>query len=140
MDDSKATNAHAVKASISSFAQGSVVWIAGGLAKGSRFEDLVASQSKALRGAVIIGTDQAPMLEAFASQAPQIPLAVIDPSTPNEQVMERAVQEAGRMAQPGDVVLMAPACASFDQFKSYADRGDKFAQAAQQWVVGRDAH
>ena len=140
VDDSKATNAHAVKASISSFAQGSVVWIAGGLAKGSRFEDLVASQSKALRGAVIIGTDQAPMLEAFASQAPQIPLAVIDPSTPNEQVMERAVQEAGRMAQPGDVVLMAPACASFDQFKSYADRGDKFAQAAQQWVVGRDAH
>ena len=139
VDDSKATNAHAVKASISSFAPGSVVWIAGGLAKGSRFENLVASQSKALRGAVIIGTDQAPMLEAFASQAPHIPLAIIDPATPKDQVMQRAVQEAGRMAQPGDVVLMAPACASFDQFKSYADRGDKFAQAAQQWVVGRDA-
>lgn len=140
VDDSKATNAHAVKASISSFARGSVVWIAGGLAKGSRFEDLVASQADALRGAVIIGTDQAPMLEAFASQAPNIPLAVIDPATPKEQVMERAVEEAGRMAQPGDVVLMAPACASFDQFKSYADRGDKFAQAAKQWVVARGAH
>ena len=140
VDDSKATNAHAVKASISSFARGSVVWIAGGLAKGSRFEDLVASQADALRGAVIIGTDQAPMLEAFASQAPNIPLAVIDPATPREQVMERAVEEAGRMAQPGDVVLMAPACASFDQFKSYADRGDKFAQAAKQWVVARGAH
>lgn len=80
------------------------------------------------------------MLEAFASQAPNIPLAVIDPATPREQVMERAVEEAGRMAQPGDVVLMAPACASFDQFKSYADRGDKFAQAAKQWVVARGAH
>ncbi|NMN01680.1 UDP-N-acetylmuramoyl-L-alanine--D-glutamate ligase [Bifidobacterium panos] len=138
VDDSKATNAHAVKASISSFAPGSVVWIAGGLAKGSRFENLVASQREAIKSAVIIGVDQAPMLEAFAAEAPDIPVVPIDPE-PNETVMTRAVEAAGRMSQPGDVVLMAPACASFDQFKSYADRGEAFAKAAEQWVANHDA-
>ena len=53
--------------------------------------------------------------------------------------MTRAVEAAGRMSQPGDVVLMAPACASFDQFKSYADRGEAFAKAAEQWVANHDA-
>lgn len=138
VDDSKATNAHAVEASISSFAPGSVVWIAGGLAKGSRFEQLVASQREAIKSAVIIGVDQAPMLEAFATEAPNIPIVSIAPE-PNETVMSRAVETAGGMCQPGDVVLMAPACASFDQFKSYADRGEAFAQAAEEWVANYDA-
>ncbi|NEG78823.1 UDP-N-acetylmuramoyl-L-alanine--D-glutamate ligase [Bifidobacterium avesanii] len=134
VDDSKATNAHAAHASLSSFGPKSVVWIAGGLAKGSRFEDLVADQAHTIAAAVIIGKDQRPMLDAFAASAPDIPLTVIDPDGDDATVMERAVDAAGAYAKPGSVVLMAPACASFDQFKSYADRGDRFAAAATRWV------
>lgn len=133
VDDSKATNAHAAKASLSSFADKSVVWIAGGLAKGSRFEELVRDQAHTIKAAVIIGVDQQAMLEAFRTQAPDIPLTVIDP-TDNDTVMDRAVEACGTYAQAGDVVLMAPACASMDQFVSYADRGDRFAEAARRWV------
>ena len=133
VDDSKATNAHAAKASLNSFADKSVVWIAGGLAKGSRFEQLVAEQSHTIKAAVVIGRDQQPILDAFAASAPDIPLTIIDPAN-NDVIMERAVDAAGEYAQSGDVVLMAPACASMDQFKSYADRGNQFAQQAQRWV------
>lgn len=133
VDDSKATNAHAANASLSSFGPKSVVWIAGGLAKGSRFERLVADQAHTIKAAVIIGKDQQPMLDAFAVSAPDIPLTVIDPAD-NDTVMARAVDAAGTYATAGDVVLMAPACASMDQFKSYADRGDQFAAAATRWA------
>lgn len=132
VDDSKATNGHAANASLSSFPAKSVVWIAGGLAKGSRFEQLIHDQAKTIKAAVIIGKDQEPMREAFASQAPEIPVTFIDPAD-NATVMERAVEACGQYAQAGDVVLMAPACASMDQFKSYADRGNKFAAAAKTW-------
>lgn len=133
VDDSKATNAHAANASLTSFADGSVVWIAGGLAKGSRFEHLIADRKATIKAAVIIGKDQQPMLDAFASSSPDTPITVIDPE-PNDTVMGRAVQAAGAYAAPGDVVLMAPACASMDQFVSYADRGNRFAEAARHWV------
>ena len=133
VDDSKATNAHAAKASLNSFADKSVVWIAGGLAKGSRFEQLVADQVHTIKAAIIIGKDQQPMLDAFKASAPDIPMSIIDP-TDNDTVMARAIDAAGTYAQSGDVVLMAPACASMDQFKSYADRGNQFAQQAQRWV------
>lgn len=133
VDDSKATNAHAAGASLSSFADRSVVWIAGGLAKGARFEQLVASQAHVIKAAVIIGRDQTPMLEAFAASAPDIPITRIDPEDA-DTVMERAVAAAGGYAQAGDVVLMAPACASMDQFRSYAERGGRFAAAAARWT------
>ena len=133
VDDSKATNAHAAKASLDSFADKSVVWIAGGLAKGGRFEQLVADQAHTIKAAIIIGKDQQPMLDAFKASAPDIPMSIIDP-TDNDTVMARAIDAAGTYAQSGDVVLMAPACASMDQFKSYADRGNQFAQQAQRWV------
>lgn len=133
VDDSKATNAHAAHASLQSFAPHSVVWIVGGLAKGGRFEELVAQIRDRLTAAVVIGVDQAPFLEAFQASAPDIPLAVIEPD-PADTVMDRAVHEAATFAQDGEVVLLAPACASMDQFVSYADRGNQFAQAARQWV------
>ncbi|NEG54383.1 UDP-N-acetylmuramoyl-L-alanine--D-glutamate ligase [Bifidobacterium platyrrhinorum] len=139
VDDSKATNAHAANASLTSFADGSVVWIAGGLAKGSRFEHLVADRKDTIKAAVIIGKDQRPMLDAFAASSPETPLTVIDPD-PNDTVMERAVEAAGAYAEPGDVVLMAPACASMDQFVSYADRGNRFAEAARRWVRSHGEH
>lgn len=133
VDDSKATNAHAARASLSSFRPKSVVWIAGGLAKGARFEKLVAKQAGVIKAAVIIGVDQEPMRQAFATCAPDIPVEFIGP-VPNESLMDRAVETAGRYLTDGDVVLMAPACASMDQFASYADRGQRFANAAGRWV------
>ena len=93
----------------------------------------MADQAARIKAAVIIGADQLPMTEAFAASAPDIPLTLIDPSD-NETVMRRAVEAAGAYASPGDVVLMAPACASMDQFVSYADRGDRFAEQAREWV------
>ncbi|PWG63627.1 UDP-N-acetylmuramoyl-L-alanine--D-glutamate ligase [Bifidobacterium callitrichidarum] len=139
VDDSKATNGHAARASLSSFPAKSVVWIAGGLAKGSRFEDLIKDQAHTIKAAVIIGKDQQPMLDAFASQAPDIPLTVIDPAD-NDTVMDRAVEACGKYASGGDIVLMAPACASMDQFVSYADRGNRFAAAARTWSEVHGLH
>ena len=136
VDDSKATNAHAANASLSSFHPKSVVWIAGGLAKGAAFTTLVADRADVIKAAVIIGRDQDPWRTAFAASAPNIPVTYIDPAD-NPTVMGRAVEAAGRYAQPGDVVLMAPACASMDQFVSYADRGEQFAQQARHWVDDR---
>ncbi|MFT8704232.1 UDP-N-acetylmuramoyl-L-alanine--D-glutamate ligase [Bifidobacterium aquikefiricola] len=133
VDDSKATNAHAAAASLSSFADHSVVWIAGGLAKGSQFEQLVADERKKIKAAVIIGKEQEPMRKAFAASAPDIATTVIDPAD-NDTVMQRAVDACGSYARAGDVVLMAPACASMDQFVSYADRGDQFVKQASRWV------
>ena len=73
------------------------------------------------------------MLDAFAASAPDIPLTVIDPAE-RDTVMDRAVDAAAGYARGGDVVLMAPACASMDQFRSYAERGDRFAAAAARWT------
>ncbi|MCL2423749.1 MAG: UDP-N-acetylmuramoyl-L-alanine--D-glutamate ligase, partial [Micrococcales bacterium] len=135
VDDSKATNAHAAAASLGGFAPGSVVWIAGGLAKGATFDELVAARADRLRAVVLIGTDRAPWRDALARHAPQVPVIEVDHSE-TETVMTRAVAAAHRLAtDPATgtgpvVVLLAPASASMDQFASYADRGDRFAQAA----------
>jgi len=128
VDDSKATNAHAAGAALSSFAPGTVVWIAGGLAKGARFDALVRDHADRLRGAVVIGVDQQPWTDALARHAPGIPVIAVDP-TDTGTVMTRAVREARRLARPGDTVLLAPAGASMDQFRSYAHRGEAFARA-----------
>lgn len=128
VDDSKATNAHAASASLAAYPAGTVVWIAGGLAKGARFEDLVAARADRLRAVVLIGVDAEPWAAALARHAPAIPVVRVDP-TDTGTVMTRAVDAARRLAQPGDTVLLAPASASMDQFDSYADRGDRFAEA-----------
>ncbi|WP_420110724.1 UDP-N-acetylmuramoyl-L-alanine--D-glutamate ligase [Pseudactinotalea sp.] len=127
VDDSKATNAHAASASLASVEPGRAVWIAGGLAKGARFDDLVRERADRLRAVVIIGVDAEPLLDALARHAAQIPQVRIDPG--EHEVMTAAVTAAARLAQPGDVVLLAPASASMDQFDSYAHRGQAFAEA-----------
>ncbi|WP_262348234.1 UDP-N-acetylmuramoyl-L-alanine--D-glutamate ligase [Cellulosimicrobium cellulans] len=130
VDDSKATNAHAAAASLASFAAGSVVWIAGGLAKGATFDDLVARRADRLHAVVLIGEDPAPLADALARHAPQVPVVRVDPGDTGT-VMSRAVTEARRLAAArgaaGTTVLLAPASASMDQFASYAARGEAFA-------------
>lgn len=128
IDDSKATNPHAAAASLGAF--GSVVWVAGGLTKGVDVAPLVeaAAASERLRGAVVIGRDPSAFVEALARHAPGVPVTVV-PDVDTDRVMPLAVEAARQLASPGDVVLLAPAAASMDQFTDYADRGARFAAA-----------
>ncbi len=125
VDDSKATNPHAALASLRAF--DSVVWIAGGLAKGATFDDLAGSAGDRLRGVVLLGTDRALIAEALARHAPDV--LVIEVADTDTGVMERVVDAASTLAHEGDTVLLAPACASQDLFVDYAQRGDAFAAA-----------
>jgi UDP-N-acetylmuramoylalanine--D-glutamate ligase len=124
INDSKATNAHAAQASLGSF--DSVVWILGGLLKGVDISDLIGQFSSRLRGAVIIGLDRAEIRNAFELLAPELSITEIEEG---DQVMKRAVDAAASLATSGDVVLLAPAAASMDQFLNYQERGDMFRKA-----------
>jgi UDP-N-acetylmuramoylalanine--D-glutamate ligase len=133
VDDSKATNPHAAQSSLSAYDP--VVWVAGGLAKGARFDDLVKAVRSRLRGVVLLGRDRGVIADALSRHAPDVP--VIDTggdetdSGLQHQLgpMERVVEAAARLARPGDTVLLAPGCASQDQFRNYGERGDAFAAA-----------
>jgi UDP-N-acetylmuramoylalanine--D-glutamate ligase len=128
VDDSKATNTHATQASLAAYE--SIVWIAGGLAKGATFDELVAGAAGRLRGAVLIGADRALIREALARHAPEVP--VVDLDRTDTGAMRAAVAEAQKLARPGDTVLLAPACASMDMFTNYNKRGDAFAEAVRE--------
>ncbi|MFL1903670.1 UDP-N-acetylmuramoyl-L-alanine--D-glutamate ligase [Streptomyces tauricus] len=128
VDDSKATNTHAAEASLAAYE--SIVWIAGGLAKGATFDELVVRSAKRLRGVVLFGADRALIREALARHAPEVP--VVDLDRTDTGAMPAAVQEAARLARAGDTVLMAPACASMDMFANYNQRGDMFAEAVRE--------
>jgi UDP-N-acetylmuramoylalanine--D-glutamate ligase len=129
VDDSKATNTHAAEASLAAYQ--SIVWIAGGLAKGAAFDDLVTTVRGRLRGVVLLGADRAVIAGALARHAPNVPVVEVA-DTDNrsmEETMDRVVESAARLARPGDTVLLAPACASMDMFANYGARGDAFAAA-----------
>lgn len=128
-DDSKATNAHAASASLSSFE--SVVWIVGGLLKGVAIAPLIRQHSARLKAAVIIGVDREPVLAALRQFAPDCPVFEVAESE-GPMVMQTAVLQAANFAREGDVVLLAPAAASMDQFLNYEDRGNQFSQAVRE--------
>ncbi len=125
VDDSKATNPHAALASL--LGVESAVWVAGGLAKGATFDDLVTTARDRLRGVVLIGTDRAVVADALRRHAPDVP--VVEVLTGEDGLMDRVVESATRLARPGDTVLLAPGCASMDQFRDYEARGDAFAES-----------
>jgi len=130
VDDSKATNPHAAAAALASFE--SVIWIVGGLLKGVDIAPLVEKYSARIKFAIIIGADRAPVVEAFKTKAPNIPFVEITES--KDSVMSAVIEIAKGNAVSGDVVLLAPAAASMDQFIDYADRGNAFAKAIEQGV------
>ena len=138
VDDSKATNPHSAEAALTSLPQGTGVWICGGDTKGAQFFDLVRTVRPHLRGAVVIGKEQDDILAALEREAPDLPVTRVSDGTA-EQVSAAAVEAAGTMARSGDTVMLAPACASWDQFTSYAQRGDLFAACAQAYTHGDGA-
>ncbi|CAB4672812.1 unannotated protein [freshwater metagenome] len=139
IDDSKATNPHAAAASLLS--QLHVVWIAGGLAKGATMEELISRTKGRIRSAIVIGSDGELIASELRRQAPEVQIFKIE--TPSDyhkgaesnSLMETVVKKAHEVAIEGDTVLLAPACASMDQFISYSDRGDRFAEAVKKVVL-----
>jgi UDP-N-acetylmuramoylalanine--D-glutamate ligase len=132
VDDSKATNPHAAAASLAAFDD--VVWIAGGQAKGTTFDELVAAVAPRLRGVAVLGVDREVIAGALARHAPDVPRFVIEAG--DDGAMQQAVAWAAGIARPGEVVLLAPGCASKDMYRDYAARGEAFARA----VAHLDGH
>lgn len=126
VNDSKATNPHAARAAL--LAHDRVVWVAGGLLKGAEVDELVADVRERLVGVVLLGADRAIIATALARHAPQVPVHLVDSG--DDGAMTEVVAAAAGLAQPGDVVLLAPAAASMDMFADYAQRGRAFAAAA----------
>jgi UDP-N-acetylmuramoylalanine--D-glutamate ligase len=125
LDDSKATNAHAAETSLMNYS--SVIWIAGGLAKGQNFDDLVRQTGDRIKAAILMGTDAPLIEEALTRHASNVPIITL--ATRETSAMRQAVEIAHARAMPGDTVLLAPGCASWDMFTDYAHRGDAFCQA-----------
>lgn len=123
IDDSKATNTHAAETALRAYP--SVVWIAGGQAKGQSFDEIVRDQAHRLRGVVLLGVDRGVIRDALARHAPDVP--VIDIDRTDTGAMGTVVAAAAELARPGDVVLLAPGCASWDMYRDYGHRGDSFA-------------
>lgn len=122
VDDSKATNVDACLAALAGFGSGdrNIVLIAGGEAKGANFEALAEPVRQHVSTLVLIGRDAEALALALAGAAPVV----------RADGMAEAVALAAAAAKPGDTVLLAPACASFDMFRDFAARGDAFAAAA----------
>jgi UDP-N-acetylmuramoylalanine--D-glutamate ligase len=120
-DDSKATNAGAAAKSLESFA-GPVVLLAGGLGKRGGYDALVASAAGRVRRAFVFGAAREEIARALAAGG-----IAVEPTATRAD----AVRAAAAVARPGDTVLLAPACASFDQFSDYAARGRAFRVAVE---------
>ncbi len=133
VDDSKATNPHAATAALLSYF--SVIWIAGGLAKGASMSELIQRTSGRVKAAILIGEDRELIAKALQTHAPKIPIYRIDKGGDVQHFAQAIVLKAQALATPGDTVLLAPACASMDQFQNYAERGNSFAAAVKKLVA-----
>ncbi|MGX1702326.1 UDP-N-acetylmuramoyl-L-alanine--D-glutamate ligase [Microbacterium sp. NPDC055357] len=129
VDDSKATNPHAAASSLAAYP--GAVWVVGGVLKGVDISDLVAQRGVSVKAAIVIGEERTSVVEAFSRHASGVPVFEVD-AAQTEDIMARVVELATEIARDGDVVLLAPAAASFDQFSSYADRGRRFADAVRE--------
>lgn len=116
INDSKATNVNAVWYALEC-TEGPIIWIAGGVDKGNDYNSLVPLVKEKVKTLICLGTENAPLLEAFKD---------VVPSIMETQSMEEAVKASYYMGKNGDKVLLSPACASFDLFKNYEDRGRQF--------------
>jgi len=120
-NDSKATNVGAALAAIEGIPALKLVLIAGGQGKGQDFSPMREAVSRHCRAVVLLGEDAPRLQQALADTVPLICVASL----------VEGVTTAAELAQPGDAVLLSPACASFDMFKGYADRGEQFISAVE---------
>jgi len=139
VNDSKATNADAASKALVCY--DTIYWIAGGLAKGARFDGLDQVVRDRLRGVVLLGRDADVVADALARHAPDVPVIRVGSDETgvtggDHGPMGRVVAAAAQLARPGDTVLLAPGCASMDQFTHYGARGDAFAAAVREHLAG----
>ena len=120
-NDSKATNVGAALAAINGIPARKLVLIAGGQGKGQDFIPLRDAVAQHCRAVVLLGEDAARLQQALKDTVPLISVSSLI----------EAVAEAANLAQAGDAVLLSPACASFDMFNDYVDRGEQFIQAVE---------
>lgn len=120
VNDSKATNVDSVVYALGSYEK-PLVWIAGGVDKGNDYNIIKEAVRKKARALICLGKENDKLKKAFGDVVPVIE---------ETQSVTELVRMALRLAQTGDVVLLSPACASFDLFKNYEDRGDQFRKAA----------
>ena len=121
INDSKATNVNATFFALDSMIT-PTVWIVGGVDKGNDYDELMALVREKVKGIICLGVDNKKLAEKFEG------LVEMFVETTS---MSEAVKIANKMAEKGDTVLLSPACASFDLFENYEDRGRKFKQAVQ---------
>jgi UDP-N-acetylmuramoylalanine--D-glutamate ligase len=116
INDSKATNINSAWYALESMTR-PVIWIVGGVDKGNDYSELESLVRLKVKSIVCLGKDNSKIIESFSAIVPQIV---------ETQSMEHAVKSAYFLAEKGDVVLLSPACASFDLFNNYEDRGRQF--------------
>lgn len=126
INDSKATNVDAVYYALNSYKQ-PLILIMGGVDKGNEYEVLDPLVKEKVKGLICLGTDNLKLEQHFGAMVPQL-FATAS--------LQDAVLKAKEWAIPGDVVLLSPACASFDLFKNYEDRGDQFKKIVKQLIHG----
>ena len=119
INDSKATNVDAVYYALDGV-RSKIVWIVGGVDKGNDYSSLMELIKEKVKAIVCLGLDNGKLRTSFG----QLDIPLVETAN-----VDRATEEAYKLAESGDVVLLSPACASFDLFKNYMDRGDKFRQA-----------
>ncbi len=119
INDSKATNVNSAWYALECMQQ-PVVWIAGGQDKGNDYSELFALVKEKVKAIVCLGADNAKLHTTFAEMVPTMV---------NARSASEAVMQAYNLSEPGDVVLLSPACASFDLFENYEDRGRQFKEA-----------
>jgi UDP-N-acetylmuramoylalanine--D-glutamate ligase len=118
-DDSKATNVGAAVTALGGLAEPKAVLIAGGRDKHGSYAPLVEVLRERGRAVVVLGEAAGRIFDAIGGAVP----------VERAETLDDAVERAARLAKPGDAVLLSPACSSLDMFKSYAERGDRFADA-----------
>jgi UDP-N-acetylmuramoylalanine--D-glutamate ligase len=126
VDDSKGTNIGATAAGIAAYRPGTIHLILGGLGKGQDFRELRPAMTAKVARVYLIGEAAEEIAAAVAGVAPVEACGTLG----------EAVRRAAANARPGEVVLLSPACASFDQFRDYAHRGEEFARLARE-AAGR---
>ena len=125
VNDSKGTNVNAVYFALEAMTK-PVVWLAGGLDKGNDYNEILPLIASRVKAIVAIGADNKPLRKVFKNLVPFFEISS----------MQDAVNESFILAQPGGIVLLSPACASFDLYKNYEDRGNQFRTAVNALKLG----